>query len=428
MRHNKRNTYFLAGSLIALIALLATGFFCASSAQEREQTQRQNQSEQDGQGQADEASTQLKILSAEEIEALIENQANGQPKVMRTRVYYNGELVDSNQSPVEIERTQAVFDPASRSLVVKGTLNGEAVVEDIRFLEFNEKLYVLRDVYPDNAEVDFGLGRATPVRLDDDAENSVQADNLQAAQVSAAAVPTITSIGGTTSYDAGITNGRVDMSCGRNWNGYRVVNDQTDAYHWYVFGNNFGSTPGRVTLAGRAVPVVTNGWSSTRLEIAPTLPYNSGPLSTTLTITASTGTLNYGVSIVPAVRTHIYGQCTWHVAVTRLNMGKQPSPTAYGGYSSITQSYVPQRGDQLKWGPGNGTHTAIITAVSGPTQSSGGYKTWNLTVSEYNSRCTNAPNTYLTSFQSRTVNGSTTVTRYPQSSISGYGDSRTYYR
>lgn len=370
----------------------------------------------------------IKLASQEEIEGLIENLANGQPVVVKMRMLVAGEMIESNQATIEVQRESALYDPDSKSLVIKGLLYGEAVVEDVRFLEFKERFYVLRDIYPDNADLNLSLGRGTPVSLDDEAESSAQSSSLLAAPAAAvaAAAPVINSISGTTNSSAGITNGLVDMSCGTAYNGGRVVNDKTDAYHWVINGSNFGSTSGSVTLAGRAVQIVQNGWSPTRIEIMPTVPYTWGPMSTTLTISTSNGTINRGVSIVPSVSTRIFLQCTYHVAVTRLNMGKLPSPSAYDGYPSITPSYVPQRGDQVqfyKLTNSSNKHAAIFTGVSGPTQVNGVTK-WTLTVSEMNYDCKHSTRSYTTTFEVK--NGQ--VLQYPKSSISGYSDCRVYYR
>lgn len=141
--------------------------------------------------------------------------------------------------------------------------------------------------------------------------------------------------------------------------------------------------------------------------------------------TATGSTTSFGVSIAPAIRTRIYGQCTWYVAYARLNMGKQPSPYAYGGYSAIAAQYVPQVGDQYEW---KSAHTAIVTQVSGPVNAPGGYRTWTMQIGEYNAQCTNTFNSYTTQFQVRTTSSGSVVTKYPQSSIASYGSTTAYYR
>lgn len=369
--------------------------------------------------------TARSLGSPEEIEAVIEELANGQPPIVKTRLFTGGELVES-QAPMAVRRESGTYDPESESLVIKGQLNGEAVIEDLRFLQFQGQFFVLRDVYPDNDNVNLSLGRGTPVSLDDDTENLAASSVRSATPAAAAAAPVITSITGTTDSSAGITNGLVTMSCGTAYNGGRAVNDKPDAYHWIINGSNFGTTPGSVTLAGRAVPIAPNGWSPTRIEMMPTVPYTWGPMTTLLTLSTSKGTVNTGVGIVPAVSTRIFGQCTWYVAMTRLNMGKQPSPTAYGGYSSMTASYVPQRGDQVQFYQlinSSNKHAAIITAVSSPTQINGITK-WTLTVSEMNYDCRHSTRSYTTTFEVK--NGQ--VLQYPKASINGYSDSRVYYR
>lgn len=366
----------------------------------------------------------IRTIKADEVNNLIENFADGKEQVVKTRVFSNGEMLENPGEAVEVTREEATFHPIERSLVVTGTLNGVSVIEDLRFIEFDNKFYVLRDVYLDGKASDLGLGRSTPAPLESSGDGSPEIETMAASATSA---PRITSLGGVSNFDAGITNGRVDMSCGSRWNTGMVINDQPGIYPWYINGSNFGTARGRVTVAGRDAVIASNGWSATRIIASPTTyRYNAEPAGPVLlTVYTATGNANYGINVVPAIRSRIYGQCTWFVALTRLNMGKQPSPTAYGGYTTITPQYVPQVGDQLAW---RGRHTAIITAVRGPSTQSGGYKTWNVTVEEFNWDCRNNWHAYTSDFQVRTVNGQTAITKYIQSSINGYGSATVYYR
>lgn len=163
------------------------------------------------------------------------------------------------------------------------------------------------------------------------------------------AQPTISAISGVSNLSVlGIYNGLVAMDCGKTWNGYRVVNDRTGTYPWKLSGQNFGSAVGTVTLGGQVVRITA--WQPTSITIDPTLPWYSGRLLTTLRVRTATGlVVSQGVSVVPAISSRIYGQCTHFVAYRRKQMGLQPSPTAFGGYSAITASYVPKRGDQYQW-------------------------------------------------------------------------------
>ncbi len=325
--------------------------------------------------QSQDSNQNLQVVTGEEIESLIDNLAGGLPKVVKTRVFSWGQLVNVEGAGFVSQALRGIFDPTARELVVQSKFNGSPVLEDYRFLELNDQLVILRDLYLDGPSADLSVGHGIPIELEDNAAKGLEALKLKSLQAAAAPRPTIVSIGGESSSAAGISNGLVSMSCGTSWNGSRVVNDQAGSYRWYIYGSNLGSAQGSVQLAGRAAQI--NQWSATQITISPTAPYSSGPVCALLTINTSNGAVNYAVNIVPSIRTRIYGQCTWYVALARLNMGKQPSPTAYSGYSQISSGWVPQRGDQLQW---NGSHTAIISAVSGPTSQTGGYLTWNVTV------------------------------------------------
>lgn len=175
------------------------------------------------------------------------------------------------------------------------------------------------------------------------------------------AEPRITSIGGVTASATGVYNEVVDMPSGLGdaWDGLRMVNDQRGLYTWTVNGSNFGTTLGKANLTGCEEPVLR--WTSTSItidpsgtQINPTRPWDWG---TRLVIRTAAGQeTTQGVGIVPAVRSRPYRQCTWWVAVRRLQMGLAPSSSAYGGQSSITANSNPRVGDQLKWG--TNSHTA----------------------------------------------------------------------
>jgi hypothetical protein len=286
-------------------------------------------------------------------------------------------------------------------------------------------------LYPNPDDNVLYSGRNIPITLESatDAAGSprpqvMSATTLIARNLTTSTGPQVSTIGGVSNDSAGILNGRVNMMCGKTWNGTLVVNDQDNAYPWYISGTNFGTATGTVTLAGRTSRIIQ--WTPTQIIAAPTANYTWGPLTTLLTVRTPNGaTTSSGVGIAPAIRTRIYGQCTWFVAYTRLNMGKQPSPYAYSGYSTITTQYAPQVGDQYEW---QAAHTAIVTQVSGPVLTSGGYKTWTVQVGEYNAQCTNAFDSYTTQFQIRTTTTGTVITKYPQSSVTSFGNATSYYR
>jgi hypothetical protein len=223
------------------------------------------------------------------------------------------------------------------------------------------------------------------------------------------ASPYINYINGDTYRDstgaAWVDNGLVTMTCGSKYNGWRAVNDTTDTYSWIIVGDNFGSSQGSVTLAGRSARIAS--WTANKIIAYPSVPYDSGPMSTLLKITTVNGTLSYGVSIVPAIKSRVFGQCTHHVAYKRKTLGLSVSPTAYGGYSSFSTTYVPRVGDQLQW---NGKHTAIIVAVN--AYYDGGWSRYNIQVSEQNYDCRNSTRTFWDYFEVGIVSGSKKITHY----------------
>jgi hypothetical protein len=361
------------------------------------------------------------VVPVGKIDALIANQAQGKSLREIVRVFSGGVQIDNPALGAGLIPKSAVFTAESRSLVLTGDLGGSEVLVDVRFVESDDdSLVVVRDVYLDGVAADISFGRGLPFQIDQKSSAEAGSPDIGSKNgVMNAAVatpqPTMSSILGVSNSDAGITNGKVDMDCGKSWNGYYAINDQLGKYKLTLRGNNFGSTRGTVTLAGRNVTI--SSWSNTSIVIDPTLPWNSGPVCTIMKIrTANGATLDYGMNIVPAVRTRIYGQCTYEVARTRLEMGMSPSPTAYSNYATITGSYVPKAGDQYQWNTSVGKHTAIVTAVSAPVSSTGGIKKWTITVRERNADCRNGVRTYSTTFQTKTTGSSTTVQSYPKSS------------
>ena len=368
-------------------------------------------------------------ISVKSIDEVIAIQSGNRPIKETLRVFSGGLLIDNQNLAFGLERKAATYFPDARSIIVRGEISGNEVLEEIRFVDLDDRVVLLRDLYLDGADADVTIGRGLPFVIS--TENAVTTTSGseprrkgESLLLAATALPYISSIGGVTSTASGISNGKVSMSCGKVWNGSYAINNETGAYKLTLYGSNFGSTPGIVTLAGRNAKILS--WSNSAIVIDPTYPYDAAPVCAILKITTAGGSvLNSGLNIVSAIKTRIYGQCTHHVAWNRLRMGKLPSPSAYGGYSSITGSYVPAKGDQYQF---NGaSHTAIVVGVSGPTFSTGGVKTWTVTVSEQNYDCNNSVRQYTTSFKTQTVNTTTSVLSYPRASYGSYA-STLYYR
>jgi hypothetical protein len=370
----------------------------------------------------DEGTQQEQGLSipANRIDSLIGNMAANRKTQEVIRIFSDGALIENPALAYGLVRQSGRYYPETKTLTIKGLLNGNKVVEDVHFLILDdENLIVERNIYLDGEKADLSAGQGLPFSIE-------PAGKYESSfSVLAAAAPTISSVGGVSSTVSGISNGKVSMTCGQTANGNYAINDQVGVYPLTIYGNNFGSARGAVSIAGRNSPILS--WSNTAIKIDPTLDWWANPMSAVLKITTSSGSvLNSGINIVPAISSRIYGQCTYRVALTRKQLGLQPSPSAYGGYTTISSSYVPRAGDQYQWG--GGSHTGIATGVSGPVASAGGIKTWNITISEQNADCRNGLNTYTAQFQTKTVNGSTTVTIKPKSSVTSYGQATLYYR
>lgn len=359
-------------------------------------------------------------VDGDRIPEIIKGLTNGNIRFEKTRVFSFDQQLDNPALAMAFEPRKARFSPESRTIIVVGDLNGSEVIQDVRIVDLGDDAFgVLTDVYLDGMKADTTIGRGTPFELPSDYEAK------NGATEAAASGPTVSSWTGVNVSASGVSNGRVAMSCGATWNGGFAVNDTTGKFPITINGNGFGNSRGSVLIAGRA-PTITS-WSNTRIVIDPTLPWTSSPFCAVVKITTASGSVvNSGLDVVPTLVTRVYGQCTHFVAMTRKQNGLTPSPTAYGGYSSITSSYVPRKNDQYQWG--GGAHTGIATNVTGPVSTSGGYKTWKITIGEQNPDCRNGIKSTVTEFQTRTVNGATSVTKYPKSWASGYAGATLYYR
>ena len=233
-----------------------------------------------------------------------------------------------------------------------------------------------------------------------------------------------------TNNSTGICNGKVNETWGQTYNGLQVVNDRPGYYTWTVSGANFGNALGTVILNGRSVPILA--WTNTSLKIDPSgaqfnpqQPWNWGPMCTTLVIKTATGQqVSRGVSVVPAISTLIYGQCTYGAAYERNIMGLAPVLRPYDNPRSIDVNWVPQRGDQLVWSVSSlgCNHTAVITSVSRTI--SGNQTVYNLTIYQMNADNHNSVSTFNTTFAvTRQANGQLKIIVFPKFSTNSPGAS-----
>ena len=188
---------------------------------------------------------------------------------------------------------------------------------------------------------------------------------------------------------------------------------------------------GTVTLNGRTVPIVPNGWGNSSITINPSgaqfdaqQPWNWGPMCTTLVIRTTAGQqVTQAMTVAPAISGLIYGQCTYWVAYERHTMGLSPFASPYNNANPIGSNWVPQRGDQLVWHVQStgGNHTAVITSVSKTVTSN--QTVYSLTLSQMNEDCRNSVTTFVTTFvvTKQVGNGSLVASALPKFSNNSAG-------
>jgi hypothetical protein len=360
------------------------------------------------------------VAPADEAEA-VGTLTRGLPVTTISRTFSHDALLpDTTQIAMDVKLIE--LTPAEQSLIERGTALGRPAITEVRVVVYADRAYVIRDLYLDVDDATVLMGRSTPADL-----LNVGGNLDSRIATTAVAAPTVNGIQGTyTNYSAGVVNGKVSMGgCGSRWDGGLAVNDVPGPYTWVITGANFGTGRGSVTVAGQSAQVTS--WSPTRIEVNPTVPYYWYPMCAIVNVRTATGVVAVsGANIVPAIRTRVFGQCTWFVALTRLNMGMQPSAGAYQGYQAIDGNYVPRRGDQLQW---LNQHTAIITDVQGPFTRSGGYTSWTVRIEQYNADCQNNWSSYPQTFEVQNVGGRRVVTSPIRASIrSWYNVPTVYFR
>jgi len=351
-------------------------------------------------------------VAAGDVDSLIDNVSGGVAKVTRIRVFSAGQVVEYPEPMATVQRDGGVFDSQTRSLLVTGTMNGIPVIEDFRFLHHDGKFYVLRDIHLNGTAADVANGRSMPTTLETTSPGTVGDRALQSAlreyaMSSKPALPTISAIHGFTDVPVtGILDGLPDMSCGSTYDKFRVIdNVQPSLFDWDVIGGNFGATKGTIQVAGITVSASQIAWAPNEIKFYPAVPYYFAAGPTVLSISTSNGTVTSALNFAPAISGRIFGQCTWLVALVRMNAGRPVPSTSFGpggSWSTLTAGYVPQLWDALtyRWtdSQGSHTHTAVIVGVSAPAKS-GNTTTWTVTIEEANAACSNRITTKQSSFQ-----------------------------
>jgi len=351
-------------------------------------------------------------VAAGDIDALIDNLSGGVAKVLRIRVFSDGQVVEYPEAMTAVQRETGAFDSQMRSLLITGTMNGIPVIEDFRFLHHDSKFYVLRDIHLNGTAADVAHGRSMPTVLEAASLSSAGDGVLQSlvrenTMSSKTALPTISAIHGYTDVGStGIYDGLPDMSCGRTYNNFRVIdNVQPSVFAWDVVGSNFGITKGTIRVAGIAVPASQVAWGPNEIKFYPAVPYYFAAGPTVLSISTSNGTVTSALSFAPAISGRIFGQCTWLVALVRMNAGRPVPSSSFGpggGWNTLTAGYMPQLWDALtyQWTDSQGLHkhTAVIIGVSVPVKS-GNTTTWTVTIEEANAACSNRITTKQSIFQ-----------------------------
>jgi len=366
----------------------------------------------------DQATAGPLAIDPAEVDAVLAKFARGNETSRVERVFENGVETEA-ATAIDFEPNEAAADPATRTIMIKGTSNGTPALVDISVIDGSTAVFLVRDLYLNFTDGQELVGRSIGVSLV--GVDTSATPTRGSPDEKTAAAPNISSVGGATYTSSGVSNGVVSMSCGANYNGGRAVNDTSDTYVWYVYGSNFGYS-GTVTLGGTVCRVA--GWTPTKITVYPTMQWYAQPAWQTLRVSTSGGSSERAYWCIPAIKSRVYGQCTHHVASKRKSYGLQPSPSAYGGYTSITASYVPRVGDQFKW---QDRHTAIVTAVW--AYHDGAWSRYNLQISEQNADCANGVRTYYDYLEiGGYSNGYRWVNHYPASSVSSFGSCYAYYR
>ncbi len=390
---------------------------------------------------------QITVAQANEI---VRNRVGDLAVEERVRVFRHGVQFDLDPATLTVIRDAADSEAQTGMLVYYGKIGSTEVAEDLRFMLHGDLAYVLRDIYIDPTDETVFVGRSIPSPLD--AKRGFEFAK-RAAAVTVVSPPAITGISGATSVDSGVVDGVSRQPCGPAFDGLRVRNNisarpgAANAFPWEINGSGFGATAGTVKFDGRTVQ--TTKWTNTTINANVVDPTPGATTTKTALLEVTTApaaggkTALYAVSVVGATLSRVWGQCTAHAELARIEMGLLPSPDGYKtGYIALDKSYTPVKGDQYKWtlpnksGTGTSPHTGVLKAVTKSaalsyTTGTTKVETWLLTITQRNALCTNVVNEYPTTFQKKTESkygiAVTTVTAYPKSQYNGQQNATFYY-
>ncbi len=328
------------------------------------------------------------------------------------RIFENGELM-----PESLAIPPMVFEVAERnmltgSLTAYGRISGQKYIEDIRMIETDGELFLVRDRYAES-EARQRTGRSIPVFLHAGdgamAGGSATGTTLKAVAV----VPKISGVGGRDVPSAEISSGVLQESCGKKWNGMRAVDYYAGVLPWVINGSGFGAA-GTVYIDNK--PVKATSWSPNQITIDPTMPNLTAAQTSALKVVTSTsGSATFMVSIVPSIMARPFGQCTFFATQQRLFQGKSipGKGGAYQGFSSIDGAYIPHQGDAYKT-DNDGHQWIVMSATLDTATSINGVKRWKIQAADMNATCSNELHTWSTTFAVKTANGKTTVIEFPR--------------
>ena len=147
---------------------------------------------------------------------------------------------------------------------------------------------------------------------------------------------------------------------------FYAIDSQSPSY-WDLIGSGFGQSQGsgKVAFSDPAIKSSIASWTDSKIRVNVSVPsaYTQSPAVAVRVNPAAGNPASKSVGVVGSIQARGYGQCTWFVAMTRLQYHR-PIPTgALGAFSvsgPIGPNYVPQQWDVLQF---EKLHTAIIASA-----------------------------------------------------------------